>query len=145
VPEPFAFEGDRARMAAASTQQRGPPRAKPVSVFVTATPRVTVPHRCSDASVVVWEGWWPRDPLEARRRGRDPATSPATRTGGHSGLDPLSAPSQRIWGYERRGARSLHFTKVQAQQLLPRLLPQNLTWEEAASYPTDSCSFNRLL
>jgi crotonyl-CoA carboxylase/reductase len=48
------------------------------------------------------------------------------------GLDPLAAPSQRIWGYETTWGSFAQFTKVQAQQLLPK--PQNLTWEEAASY-----------
>ena len=48
------------------------------------------------------------------------------------GLDPLAAPSQRIWGYETTWGSFAQFTKVQAQQLLAR--PQNLTWEEAASY-----------
>jgi crotonyl-CoA carboxylase/reductase len=48
------------------------------------------------------------------------------------GLDPLAAPSQRIWGSETTWGSFAQFTKVQAQQLLPR--PQNLTWEEAASY-----------
>jgi crotonyl-CoA carboxylase/reductase len=48
------------------------------------------------------------------------------------GLDPLAAPSQRIWGYETTWGSFAQFTKVQAQQLLPK--PQNLTWEESASY-----------
>src|SRR5499427_641471 len=48
------------------------------------------------------------------------------------GLDPLAAPSQRIWGYETTWGSFAEFTKVQAQQLLPR--PQNMSWEEAASY-----------
>jgi crotonyl-CoA carboxylase/reductase len=48
------------------------------------------------------------------------------------GLDPLAAPSQRIWGYETSWGSFAQFTKVQAQQLVPK--PQNLTWEEAASY-----------
>ena len=48
------------------------------------------------------------------------------------GLDPLAAPSQKIWGYETTWGSFAQFTKVQAQQLLAR--PQNLTWEEAASY-----------
>jgi crotonyl-CoA carboxylase/reductase len=48
------------------------------------------------------------------------------------GLDPLAAPSQRIWGYETTWGSFAQFTKVQAQQLLPK--PKNLTWEEAASY-----------
>jgi len=48
------------------------------------------------------------------------------------GLDPLAAPSQRIWGYETTWGSFAQFTKVQAQQLLPK--PKHLSWEEAASY-----------
>jgi len=48
------------------------------------------------------------------------------------GLDPMAAPSQKIWGYETSWGSFAEFTKVQAQQLIPK--PQNLTWEEAASY-----------
>jgi len=48
------------------------------------------------------------------------------------GLDPLAAPSQMIWGYETTWGSFAQFTKVQAQQLIPK--PQHLTWEEAASY-----------
>jgi crotonyl-CoA carboxylase/reductase len=44
----------------------------------------------------------------------------------------MAAPSQRIWGYETTWGSFAQFTKVQAQQLIPK--PQNLTWEEAASY-----------
>ena len=42
------------------------------------------------------------------------------------------AVSQKIWGYETTWGSFAQFTKVQAQQLLPK--PQSLTWEEAASY-----------
>jgi crotonyl-CoA carboxylase/reductase len=48
------------------------------------------------------------------------------------GLDPLAAPSQKIWGYETTWGSFAQFTKVQAQQLLPK--PAALTWDEAASY-----------
>src|SRR5690349_16877732 len=48
------------------------------------------------------------------------------------GLDPMAAPSQRIWGYETTWGSFAQFTKVQAQQLLPK--PKHLAWEEAASY-----------
>ena len=48
------------------------------------------------------------------------------------GLDPLAAPSQRIWGYETTWGSFAQFTKVQAQQLIPK--PPALNWEEAASY-----------
>ena len=48
------------------------------------------------------------------------------------GLDPMAAPSQKIWGYETTWGSFAQFTKVQAQQLLPR--PKNLSWAEASSY-----------
>src|ERR671930_190593 len=48
------------------------------------------------------------------------------------GLDPLAAPSQKIWGYETSWGSFAQFTKVQAQQLVPK--PRNLSWEEAAAY-----------
>src|SRR5918912_996860 len=48
------------------------------------------------------------------------------------GLDPLAAPSQRIWGYETTWGSFAQFCKVQAQQCLPK--PARLSWEEAASY-----------
>jgi crotonyl-CoA carboxylase/reductase len=48
------------------------------------------------------------------------------------GLDPLAAPSQMIWGYETTWGSFAQFTKVQAQQLLPK--PTALSWDEAASY-----------
>src|SRR5688572_12134251 len=48
------------------------------------------------------------------------------------GLDPMAAPSQMIWGYETTWGSFAQFTKVQAQQLIPK--PKALTWEEAASY-----------
>jgi crotonyl-CoA carboxylase/reductase len=48
------------------------------------------------------------------------------------GLDPLAAPSQRIWGYETTWGSFAQFTKVQAQQLLRK--PAALSWDEAASY-----------
>ncbi len=44
----------------------------------------------------------------------------------------MAAPSQQIWGYETTWGSFAQFTKVQAQQLLPK--PANLAWEEAASY-----------
>jgi crotonyl-CoA carboxylase/reductase len=44
----------------------------------------------------------------------------------------MAAPSQEIWGYETTWGSFAQFTKVQAQQLLPK--PKHLAWEEAASY-----------
>jgi crotonyl-CoA carboxylase/reductase len=48
------------------------------------------------------------------------------------GLDPLAAPSQKIWGYETTWGSFAQFCKVQAQQCLPK--PAHLSWDEAASY-----------
>src|ERR671928_979430 len=59
------------------------------------------------------------------------------------GLDPMAAPSQRIWGYETTWGSFAQFTKVQAQQLIPK--PQNLTWEEAASYALTYFTAYRML
>jgi crotonyl-CoA carboxylase/reductase len=86
----------------------------------------------SDASGVVWkvgEGvtrWKPGDEVVIhcnQASYEDPEVH---------GLDPLAAPSQMIWGYETTWGSFAQFTKVQAQQLLPK--PPALTWEEAASY-----------
>ncbi len=48
------------------------------------------------------------------------------------GLDPMAAPSQRIWGYETTWGSFAQFTKVQAQQLLPK--PKSLSWVECSAY-----------
>ena len=48
------------------------------------------------------------------------------------GLDPMAAPSQRIWGYETTWGSFAQFTKVQAQQLLPK--PRNLSWVDSSAY-----------
>src|SRR6187401_2306893 len=48
------------------------------------------------------------------------------------GLDPMAAPSQEIWGYETTWGSFAQFTKVQAQQLLPK--PRNLSWVESSAY-----------
>jgi crotonyl-CoA carboxylase/reductase len=86
----------------------------------------------SDASGIVWkvgEGvtrWQPGDEVVIhcnQASYEDPEVH---------GLDPLAAPSQQIWGYETTWGSFAQFTKVQAQQLLPK--PRHLSWEEAASY-----------
>jgi len=48
------------------------------------------------------------------------------------GLDPMAAPSQQIWGYETTWGSFAQFTKVQAQQLLPK--PRNLSWVDSSAY-----------
>ena len=59
------------------------------------------------------------------------------------GLDPLAAPSQRIWGYETTWGSFAQFCKVQAQQCLPK--PAHLSWEEAASYALTYFTAYRML
>ena len=74
----------------------------------------------SDASGIVWkvgEGvtrWKPGDEVVIhcnQASYEDPEVH---------GLDPLAAPSQKIWGYETTWGSFAQFCKVQAQQLLPK-------------------------
>jgi crotonyl-CoA carboxylase/reductase len=48
------------------------------------------------------------------------------------GKDPMYCPSFRIWGYETSWGSFAQFTRVQAQQCLPK--PKAMSWEEAAAY-----------
>ncbi len=134
VPEPGAFEVIvRVMAAGVNFNNVWAAQGKPVSVFGYGDhPQYGHHIGGSDASGVVWkvgEGvtrWKPGDEVVIhcnQASYEDPEVH---------GLDPLAAPSQRIWGYETTWGSFAQFTKVQAQQLLPR--PQNLTWEEAASY-----------
>ena len=134
VPEPDAFEVIVRVMAAGVNYNNvWAAQGKPVSVFGYGDHPQWGHHiGGSDASGIVWkvgEGvtrWKPGDEVVIhcnQASYEDPEVH---------GLDPLAAPSQRIWGYETTWGSFAQFTKVQAQQLLPR--PQNLTWEEAASY-----------
>ncbi len=134
VPEPGAFEVIVRVMAAGVNYNNvWAAQGKPVSVFPYGDHPQWGHHiGGSDASGIVWkvgEGvtrWQPGDEVVIhcnQASYEDPEVH---------GLDPLAAPSQLIWGYETTWGSFAQFTKVQAQQLLPR--PQNLTWEEAASY-----------
>ena len=60
-----------------------------------------------------------------------------------NGGDPMISPSQRIWGYETGDGSFSQFTKVQAQQLMPR--PKHLTWEESACYTLTLATAYRML
>nr|WP_246345532.1 crotonyl-CoA carboxylase/reductase [Conexibacter arvalis] len=86
----------------------------------------------SDASGIVWKV----GPGVTRWKAGDEVVIHCNQTSYEDpevhGLDPLAAPSQRIWGYETTWGSFAQFTKVQAQQLLPK--PRHLSWEEAASY-----------
>jgi crotonyl-CoA carboxylase/reductase len=49
-----------------------------------------------------------------------------------NGGDPMLCRQQMIWGYETADGAFGQFTRVQAQQLVPK--PKNLTWEQAGCY-----------
>jgi crotonyl-CoA carboxylase/reductase len=131
VPEPAAFEVTvRVMAAGVNFNNVWAALGQPVSVFRSHPEDHHIGG--SDASGIVWkvgEGvtrWKPGDEVVMhcnQASYEDPEVH---------GLDPLAAPSQKIWGYETTWGSFAQFCKVQAQQLLPK--PENLTWEEAASY-----------
>jgi crotonyl-CoA carboxylase/reductase len=134
VPEPGAFEVIVRVMAAGVNYNNvWAALGEPVSVLSYGDhPQYGHHIGGSDASGIVWkvgEGvtrWKPGDEVVIHcnvASYEDPEVH---------GFDPLAAPSQMIWGYETTWGSFAQFTKVQAQQLLPR--PQALTWDEAASY-----------
>src|SRR5919205_1181507 len=134
VPEPGAFEVIVRVMAAGVNYNNvWAALGKPVSVMRYGDhPEYGHHIGGSDASGVVWkvgEGvtrWKPGDEVVIHcnvASYEDPEVH---------GLDPLAAPSQMIWGYETTWGSFAQFTKVQAQQLLPK--PKALSWDEAASY-----------
>src|SRR3954449_6038102 len=134
VPEPGAFEVIVRVMAAGVNYNNvWAALGKPVSVFNYADhPEYGHHIGGSDASGIVWKvgagvtRWKPGDEVVLhcnQASYEDPEVH---------GLDPLAAPSQKIWGYETTWGSFAQFCKVQAQQLLPK--PKHLSWEEAASY-----------
>jgi crotonyl-CoA carboxylase/reductase len=134
VPEPGAFEVIVRVMAAGVNYNNvWAALGKPVSVMRYGDhPEYGHHIGGSDASGIVWKvgpgvtRWKPGDEVVIHcnmASYEDPEVH---------GLDPLAAPSQMIWGYETTWGSFAQFTKVQAQQLLPK--PEGLTWEEAASY-----------
>jgi crotonyl-CoA carboxylase/reductase len=132
VPEPGALEVIVRVMAAGVNYNNvWAAMGKPVSVF-RYHPEEDHHIGGSDASGIVWKTgpgvtkWQPGDEVIIhcnQASYEDPEVH---------GLDPLAAPSQKIWGYETSWGSFAQFTKVQGQQLIPK--PKNLTWEEAASY-----------
>jgi crotonyl-CoA carboxylase/reductase len=134
VPDPGAFEVIVRVMAAGVNYNNvWAALGKPVSVMRYGDhPEYGHHIGGSDASGIVWKvgpgvtRWKPGDEVVIhcnQASYEDPEVH---------GLDPLAAPSQMIWGYETTWGSFAQFTKVQAQQLLPK--PKALTWEEAASY-----------
>jgi crotonyl-CoA carboxylase/reductase len=134
VPEPAAFEVIVRVMAAGVNYNNvWAALGKPVSVMKYGDhPEYGHHIGGSDASGVVWKV----GPGVTRWKVGDEVIIHCNQASYEDpevhGLDPMAAPSQRIWGYETTWGSFAQFTKVQAQQLLPK--PQNLTWEEAASY-----------
>src|SRR3954452_18784151 len=134
VPEPGAFEVIVRVMAAGVNYNNvWAAMGKPVSVMGYGDhPEYGHHIGGSDASGVVWKV----GPGVTRWKLGDEVIIHCNQTSYEDpevhGLDPMAAPSQRIWGYETTWGSFAQFTKVQAQQLIPK--PTNLTWEEAASY-----------
>src|SRR4051795_3498176 len=134
VPEPQAFEVIVRVMAAGVNYNNvWAALGKPVSVMKYGDhPEYGHHIGGSDASGVVWKV----GPGGTRWKEGDEVVIHCNQASYEDpevhGLDPMAAPSQRIWGYETTWGSFAQFTKVQAQQLLPK--PQALTWEEAASY-----------
>ena len=134
VPEPGAFEVIvRVMAAGVNFNNVWAALGKPISVFGYGDhPEYGHHIGGSDASGIVWkvgEGvtrWKPGDEVVVH------CNQASYEDVEVHGLDPLAAPSQKIWGYETTWGSFAQFTKVQAQQLLPR--PQNLSWAESSSY-----------
>jgi crotonyl-CoA carboxylase/reductase len=134
VPEPGPFEAIvRVMAAGVNFNNVWAALGKPVSVFGYGDhPEYGHHIGGSDGAGVVWkvgEGvtrWKPGDEVVLQ-----PVHVSYEDVEVH-GLDPLAAPSMCAWGYETTWGSFAQFTKVQAQQLLPR--PQNLSWSESASY-----------
>ena len=142
VPEPGAFEVIVRVMAAGVNYNNvWAALGKPVSVLRGRDEDHHIGG--SDASGIVWkvgEGvtrWKPGDEvvLHCNQASYEDVEV--------HGLDPLAAPSQRIWGYETTWGSFAQFCKVQAQQCLPK--PKHLSWEEAASYALTYFTAYRML
>src|SRR6266550_4544637 len=132
VPEPGPFEVIVRVMAAGVNYNNvWAALGKPVSVF-RYHPDEDHHIGGSDASGIVWKTgagvtrWQPGDEVVIH------CNQASYEDVEVHGFDPLAAPSQKIWGYETTWGSFAQFTKVQAQQLLPK--PHALTWDEAASY-----------
>jgi crotonyl-CoA carboxylase/reductase len=132
VPEPGPFEVIvRVMAAGVNFNNVWAARGVPVSVF-RYHPNEDHHIGGSDASGHVWKTgpgvtqWQPGDEVVIHC---NQASYEEYET---HGFDPLAGSAQQIWGYETSWGSFAQFCKVQAQQLLPK--PENLTWEEAASY-----------
>ncbi|KFB76050.1 MAG: crotonyl-CoA carboxylase/reductase [Candidatus Accumulibacter sp.] len=59
------------------------------------------------------------------------------------GGDPMYSPTFKIWGYETNYGSFAQFTRVQAQQCMPK--PRHMTWEESAAYTLVAATAWRML
>src|SRR6476661_8592267 len=134
VPEPGAFEVIvRVMAAGVNFNNVWAAQGNPVSVFNYGDhPEFGHHIGGSDPSGIVWKV----GPGVTRWKEGDEVVIHCNMTSYEDpevhGLDPMAAPSQMIWGYETTWGSFAQFTKVQAQQLLPK--PAALDWAEAASY-----------
>ena len=134
VPEPGAFEVIvRVMAAGVNFNNVWASLGKPVSVFGYGDhPEYGHHIGGSDASGIVWKvgpgvtNWKPGDEVVIH------CNQASYEDVEVHGLDPMAAPSQRIWGYETTWGSFAQFTKVQAQQLLPK--PENLSWVDCSAY-----------
>ncbi len=134
VPEPGAFEVVvRVMAAGVNFNNVWASLGKPISIFRYGDhPEFGHHIGGSDASGIVWKV----GPGVTRWKVGDEVIVHCNQASYEDvevhGLDPMAAPSQKIWGYETTWGSFAQFTKVQAQQLLKK--PESLSWEEAASY-----------
>jgi crotonyl-CoA carboxylase/reductase len=134
VPEPGAFEVIvRVMAAGVNFNNVWASLGKPVSVFGYGDhPEYGHHIGGSDASGIVWKvgpgvtNWKPGDEVVVH------CNQASYEDVEVHGLDPMAAPSQKIWGYETTWGSFAQFTKVQAQQLLPK--PENLSWVDCSAY-----------
>jgi crotonyl-CoA carboxylase/reductase len=134
VPEPGAFEVIvRVMAAGVNFNNVWASLGQPVSVFNYGDhPEYGHHIGGSDASGIVWKvgagvtKWKPGDEVVIH------CNQASYEDVEVHGLDPMAAPSQEIWGYETTWGSFAQFTKVQAQQLLPK--PRNLSWVDSSSY-----------
>jgi crotonyl-CoA carboxylase/reductase len=134
LPEPGVFEVIvRVMAAGVNFNNVWAALGKPVSVFDYGDHKQWGHHiGGSDASGIVWkvgpgvERWKPGDEvvIQCNRISYEDVEV--------YGLDPIVSPSQSIWGYEDTWGGFAQFTKVQAQQLVPK--PRNLSWVESSAY-----------
>jgi crotonyl-CoA carboxylase/reductase len=105
-------------------------RGRPVSVFKMHDEQFHIAG--SDAAGIVWKigsevkRWKPGDQVVIH------CNQSCGQCYECNGRDPMACNEQKIWGYETNWGSFAQFTRVQAQQLLPR--PPHLSWEESASY-----------